>query len=185
MDKQLNNKKVAVVVADGFEESEFTKPVEALRNAGAHVDVVSIKSGKVKAWSEKNWGKEYEVDKTIDAVKESDYDALVLPGGVMNPDQLRSNPDVVGFATDFMTSGKTVAAICHGPWTLVETGKLRGKKMTSYHSIKTDLINAGADWTDEEVVTDHGLVTSRKPADLDAFCKKMIEEIAEGKHPRR
>lgn len=185
MDNKLSNKKVAVIVADGFEESEFTKPVEALKGAGAQVDVISLKAGKVKAWSEKDWGGEYNVDKTIDAVKEADYDALVLPGGVMNPDQLRANAEVVGFVTDFMTSGKPVAAICHGPWTLIETGKLKGKKMTSYHSIKTDLINAGADWVDEEVVVDHGLVTSRKPEDLEAFCQKMLEEIAEGRHGRR
>ncbi|HLP52776.1 MAG TPA: type 1 glutamine amidotransferase domain-containing protein [Chitinophagales bacterium] len=185
MNKKLNAKKVAVLVANGFEESEFTKPVEALRDAGAKVDVISLKSGKVKAWKDNDWGGEYDVDRTIERVNASEYDALVLPGGVMNPDQLRTNKDAVKFATDFMASGKPVAAICHGPWTLIETGKIKGKRMTSYHSIKTDLINAGVDWVDEEVVVDKGLVTSRQPDDLPAFCEKMIEEIAEGKHQTR
>lgn len=185
MNKNLNAKKVAVLVADGFEESEFTKPVEALRDAGAKVDVISLKSGKVKAWKDNDWGGEYDVDRTIERVNASEYDALVLPGGVMNPDQLRANKDAVKFTTDFMESGKPVAAICHGPWTLIETGKIKGKRMTSYNSIKSDLINAGVDWVDEEVVVDKGLVTSRKPDDLPAFCEKMIEEIAEGKHQTR
>lgn len=183
MSDKLSNKKVAVMVTNGFEESEFTKPVEALKDAGATVEVVSIKSGKVKAWSGKDWSEEYEVDKTIDDVKAADYDALVLPGGVMNPDTLRMNAAAVQFASDFMATGKPVAAICHGPWTLVETGKLKGKRVTSWPSLKTDLTNAGAQWVDEEVVVDQGLVTSRKPDDLKAFCKKMVEEIAEGKHP--
>ncbi len=184
MERNLSNKKVAVMVTNGFEESEFNKPVEALRNAGATVEVVSLKSGKVKAWKDKNWGGEYDVDKTLDSVSADDYDALVLPGGVMNPDQLRMNKDAVKFATDFMTSGKPVAAICHGPWTLVETGQLEGKTLTSWPSLKTDITNAGAKWVDEEVVVDEGLVTSRKPDDLKAFCDKMLEEIAEGKHVR-
>jgi protease I len=185
MEKKLNNKRVAIIVTDGFEESEFTKPLEALQDAGAKVDVISLKPGKVKAWAEKNWGKEYPVNKTIDKANAGDYDALVLPGGVMNPDQLRTNEQVVDFATAFMEEGKPVAAICHGPWTLIETGKLQGKTLTSWPSLKTDLLNAGAEWIDEEVVVDHGLVTSRKPADLKAFCAKMIEEIAEGVHERR
>lgn len=182
MGKSLANKKVAIVVADGFEESEFTKPLEALKNAQASVDVISIKGGKVKAWSHTDWGGEYNVDKTIDSVKGEDYDALVLPGGVMNPDKLRTNKDVVAFVSSFIDEGKPIAAICHGPWTLIETGMLKGRKLTSYPSIKTDLINAGASWSDEEVVVDNGLVTSRKPDDLPAFCKKMVEEIAEGIH---
>ncbi len=185
MEKKLNNKTVAIVVADGFEESEFTKPLEALKDAGAKVDVISLKAGKVKAWAEKNWGKEYTVDKAIANADADDYDALVLPGGVMNPDQLRVNEQVVDFVSGFMDEGKPIAAICHGPWTLIETGKLQGKTMTSYPSIKTDLVNAGAEWVDEEVVVDNGLVTSRRPADLPAFCKKMVEEIAEGVHERR
>ena len=182
MEKKLNGKNVAIVVADGFEESEFAKPLEALKDAGANVDVISLKAGKVKAWSEKNWGKEYDVTKTIEDADASDYDAVVLPGGVMNPDQLRVNKDVVAFVKEFMEDKKPVAAICHGPWTLVETDTLEGRNLTSYPSIKTDLENAGANWSDEEVVVDNGLVTSRKPADLPAFCKKMVEEIAEGVH---
>ena len=180
MNKQLNDKTIAIIVADGFEESEFLKPFEALKNAGAKVDVISLKAGKVKAWADKNWGKEYAVDKTIDEVNAEDFDGLVLPGGVMNPDQLRQNKQVVAFAKSFMDNSKPVAAVCHGPWTLVETGSLKGRHLTSYPSIQTDLKNAGANWTDEEVVVDNGLVTSRKPADLPAFCEKMIEEFAEG-----
>jgi deglycase len=182
MENKLNDKKVAIVVANGFEESEFTKPLEALKEAGASVDVISLKKGNVKSWSEKNWSNEYPVDKTIDEVDSHDYDALVLPGGVMNPDQLRTNADVIGFVAGFFDDGKPIAAICHGPWTLIETGELNGRKVTSYPSIKSDLINAGAEWVDEEVVVDNGLVTSRSPNDLPAFCKKMVEEIAEGVH---
>lgn len=186
MEKQtLQNKKVAVLVANGFEESEFTEPVKALKNAGAEVTVVSLKSGKVKAWAEKNWGGEYDVDATVDKVSSESFDALVLPGGVMNPDLLRANKDAVEFVKGFSEEAKPIAAICHGPWTLIEAGIAQGRKMTSYHSIKTDLINAGADWTDQEVVTDNGLVTSRSPEDLPAFCAKMIEEIAEGQHLTR
>ncbi|WP_109698095.1 type 1 glutamine amidotransferase domain-containing protein [Chitinophaga deserti] len=186
MEKQtLQNKKVAVLVANGFEESEFTEPVKALKNAGAEVTVVSLKSGKVKAWAEKNWGGEYDVDATVDKVSSESFDALVLPGGVMNPDLLRASKDAVEFVKGFSEEAKPIAAICHGPWTLIEAGIAQGRKMTSYHSIKTDLINAGADWTDQEVVTDNGLVTSRSPEDLPAFCAKMIEEIAEGQHLTR
>jgi len=182
MEKQLNNKKVAILVANGFEESEFTQPLAALKDAGATVEVISLQAGKVKAWAEKNWGKEYDVDKTVDTVNAQDYDALVLPGGVINPDLLRVNQDAVNFVAGFFDDSKPIAAICHGPWTLIETGELKGRKVTSYKSIKTDLINAGANWVDEEVVVDNGLVTSRNPGDLPAFCKKMLEEIAEGKH---
>jgi protease I len=180
----IQNKKVAVLATDGFEQSELEKPVEALRDAGAQVEIVSIKSGSIKGWAEKNWGKEISVDKTVDSVKADDYDALVLPGGVMNPDTLRTNKDAVSFVSDFMNARKPVAAICHGPWTLVEAGALKGRKVTSWPSLRTDIENAGGTWVDEEVVTDNGLVTSRKPADLPAFCKKMIEEIAEGAHNR-
>jgi protease I len=182
MGQNINRKKVAVLVTHGFEESEFLKPVEALKNAGATVEIISLKAGKVKAWSNKNWSNEYDVDKTVDEVDAKDYDALVLPGGVMNPDKLRINSDAVNFVAGFFDDGKPIAAICHGPWTLIETGELKGRKVTSYPSLKTDLINAGAEWTDEEVVVDNGLVTSRTPDDLPAFCAKMIEEIAEGVH---
>lgn len=171
-------------MADGFEQSEFEKPIEALINAHVTLDVVSLHSGRVKGWKHKEWGDEFEVNKTVSEAKAEDYDALVLPGGVMNPDQLRMNKEAVAFVKSFCDSGKPIAAICHGPWTLIEAGFVKGKKMTSFPSIKTDLINAGAEWVDEEVVTDHGLVTSRKPDDLPAFCKKMLEEIAEGVHNR-
>jgi protease I len=182
MEKQLVNKKVAIVITDGFEESEFMQPHEELLKEGAAVEIISINGGKIKAWNHGNWGKQVHVDQTIDKVTADDYDALVLPGGVMNPDKLRMNKDVVKFVGDFFESGKPIAAICHGPWTLIETGKLKGRTLTSYPSLKTDLTNAGAKWVDEEVVVDHGLVTSRNPNDLPAFCKKMIEEVAEGIH---
>jgi protease I len=182
MSDQLENKRVAVVVTHGFEESEFTEPVKALKDAGATVHVISLKKGTVKAWADKDWGKEYPVDKSIDEVDSKDYDALVLPGGVMNPDKLRVNEDVVGFVTGFFDDAKPIAAICHGPWTLIETGELQGRTVTSWASLKTDLTNAGANWIDQEVVVDNGLVTSRSPKDLPAFCEKMVEEISEGVH---
>jgi len=178
----IENKKVAVLATDGFEQSELETPVQALRDAGASVEIVSLKSGSIKGWDENNWGREVSVDKTVDSVKAGDYDALVLPGGVMNPDKLRADKNAVSFVSDFMSAGKPVAAICHGPWTLVEAGALKGRKVTSWPSLRTDIENAGGTWVDEEVVTDNGLVTSRKPADLPAFCRKMIEEIGEGRH---
>jgi protease I len=182
MEKILMNKKVAVVVANGFEESEFTEPIKALKDSGATVDVISLQEGEVRSWSSKNWSNAYPVDKVISEVDSKDYDAVVLPGGVMNPDHLRLNEEVVGFIAGFFDDGKPVAAICHGPWTLIETGELKGRVVTSYPSLKTDLINAGAKWVDKEVVVDNGLVTSRNPQDLPAFCNKMVEEIAEGVH---
>ena len=178
----LEGKKIAIIATDGFEESEFTVPKEALEKAGAKTEVISLKPGKIKAWAHTDWGGQYNTDKTIDQSNADDYDGLLLPGGVMNPDKLRMNPAVVKFVGRFLEEGKPIAAICHGPWTLIETGQLRGRTVTSFPSIKTDLINAGANWVDKEVVVDKGLVTSRKPDDLPAFCKKMIEEIAEGKH---
>lgn len=183
--EKVKGKKVAVLATDGVEQSEFDQPVQALKDAGAEVTIVSLKSGTFKAWDKKDWGKEIAVDKTVDSVKAADYDALVLPGGVMNPDKLRMNKDAVSFTKDFMTAGKPVAAICHGPWLLVEADAVKGKKITSYPSIKTDIINAGGNWVDQEVVTDMGLVTSRNPNDLPAFCKKMLEEIGEGVHNRK
>ncbi|PBQ33327.1 protease [Sphingobacteriaceae bacterium] len=182
MEKILSQKKVAIVVTNGFEQSEFEEPLNALKEAGAKVDIISLKKEKVKAWKDKNWGDEFAVDLGIEEADSQNYDALVLPGGVMNPDVLRTNEDVIAFVKDFIEDEKPVAAICHGPWTLIETGLLKGRKMTSYKSIKTDLINAGVNWVDEEVVVDDGLVTSRSPKDLPAFCAKMIEEIAEGVH---
>jgi protease I len=182
MENALQGKKVAILATHGFEQSELQQPLEALIKAGAAVEIVSLKKGKIKAWKDKNWGDEFEAVKSIDEVKSNQYDALVLPGGVMNPDSLRVNEDAVNFVADFLEEGKPLAAICHGPWTMIETGLLKGRRVTSYQSIKTDLENAGAIWEDEEVLVDNGLVTSRSPKDLPAFCKKMIEEIMEGVH---
>lgn len=184
METNLANKKVAILVTHGFEESEFTHPLRALEDANAEVEVVSLEPGKVQAWSNGNWSSEYHVDKTVEEAKAGEYDALVLPGGVMNPDKLRMNRDAVDFVAAFMEEGKPVAAICHGPWTLIETGRLKGRTVTSYPSIRTDLSNAGAIWMDSEVVVDNGLITSQKPDDLPEFCKKMLEEIAEGVHEK-
>lgn len=182
MEKNLSGKKVAIVVTHGFEQSEFEEPLNALKKSGAKVEVISLKKEKVKGWKDKNWGDEFEVDLAIEDAESKTYDALVLPGGVMNPDALRTNEKVISFVMDFLKTEKPIAAICHGPWTLIETGLLKGRKMTSFKSIKTDLVNAGVNWVDEEVVVDNGLVTSRSPKDLPAFCAKMIEEIAEGVH---
>ncbi len=182
--QKLNSKKVAVLAANGFEQSELEQPVAALKEAGAEVDIVSLEAGKIKGWKDKNWGDELAVDKTVAQARAADYDALVLPGGVMNPDQLRRNKDAVAFVSAFMEAKKPVAAICHAPWTLIEAGALEGRTLTSYPSLKTDLTNAGATWVDREVVVDNGLVTSRDPRDLPAFCKKMTEEIAEGPHKK-
>ncbi|WP_214073366.1 type 1 glutamine amidotransferase domain-containing protein [Mucilaginibacter sp. dw_454] len=178
----LSNKRVAVLTEEGFEQVELTSPVEALRYAGATVEIISPKSGRIKAWDKTNWGIEVDVDQELSEARADDYDALVLPGGVLNPDKLRQNKEAVAFAASFLEEGKPVAAICHGPQTLIETGMLKGRKLTSYPSLQTDLKNAGAHWVDEEVVVDNGLVTSRRPDDLPAFNKKMIEEIAEGVH---
>jgi protease I len=181
----LNGKKVAILVAHGFEQVELTEPRKALLEAGAEAHIVSPVDGKVKGWKHDHWGDEMEVDVRLGEARPDDYDALVLPGGQMNPDNLRADPDAVAFAKSFFEAGKPVAAICHGPWTLVEADVVRGRRMTSYHSIQTDLKNAGADWVDEEVVVDQGLVTSRNPDDLPAFNRKMVEEIAEGRHAGR
>ncbi|QJD97074.1 type 1 glutamine amidotransferase [Mucilaginibacter robiniae] len=178
----LNNRKVAILTEEGFEQVELTSPKEALQAAGATVHIVSPQSGKIKAWDQDHWGIEVEVDKVLTDVNPSDYDALVLPGGVLNPDKLRQNKDAVSFVKSFLEEGKPLAAICHGPQMLIETGLLEGRQLTSYPSLQTDLKNAGAEWVDQEVVTDNGLVTSRTPADLEAFNKKTIEEIGEGVH---
>lgn len=182
---QLAEKKVAILVANGFEQVELTSPKQALEEQGIQAHIISPEKDQVKGWDEKEWGQSFPVDVTLDEANADDYDALVLPGGQMNPDFLRVNEKAVQFVREFFEAGKPVAAICHGPWTLIEAGVVKGRKMTSYHSIKTDLINAGANWVDEEVVTDNGLVTSRKPDDLPAFNRKMIEEIKEGKHTRQ
>lgn len=182
MPSSLTGKTVAILVADGFEQVEFTSPKAALENAGAKTVVVSLKPGKVQGFNHHEKGDTFSVDKTAAQVRADDYDALLLPGGVANPDQLRADPDAVAFVRGFFEQHKPVAAICHGPWTLIDAGVVRGRRMTSYKSIKTDLINAGAEWSDEAVVVDNGLVTSRTPADLVAFNAKMVEEIAEGVH---
>ena len=185
MANTLQGKKIAILVEEGFEQVELTEPLKALKDAGAEAHIISPnKNSEIKAWNHTEWGDKFKVDKKLSDVNADDYNGLVLPGGVMNPDKLRANKDAVDFTNKFMESGKPVAAICHGPWTLIETGKVKGKKMTSYHTLKTDLKNAGADWVDQEVVVDQGLVTSRNPDDLPAFNKKMIEEFAEGKHDR-
>lgn len=178
----LKGKKVAILTESGFEEVELTSPKKALEDAGAEVDIVSPQKHKVKAWSHDHWSIELPVDVNIENAKPKDYDALMIPGGVFNPDKMRLNEKCVEFAQHFLQEGKPVAAICHGPQLLIETGMLEGRNMTSYPSVKTDLMNAGALWSDREVIVDNGLVTSRSPEDLKAFNKKMIEEIKEGQH---
>lgn len=179
---KLNEKRVAILATNGFEESELVSPMAALKNKGVQVEIVSEDSGEIKAWKDGNWSESYKVDKTIKEASTDDYHALVLPGGVMNPDKLRRNGDAVEFVRGFFRAHKPVAAICHAGWMLAEADVLRDRKITSFHAIKTDMENAGALWVDEEVVVDHGLVTSRSPADLEAFNAKVIEEVAEGKH---
>ena len=178
---KLNGKIVAILTENGFEEVELTSPKKALEEAGATVHIVSPQKGRVKAWNHDHWSIELQVDKNLSDV-DGDYDALMLPGGVLNPDKLRRNKDAIAFAKDFLESGKPIAAICHGPQLLIETNLLENRNLTSYPSVQTDLKNAGANWHDREVVVDNGLVTSRSPEDLDAFNKKMVEEIAEGIH---
>lgn len=180
----LTGKKVAILATDGFEQDELFSPLEALKGAGAEVKIVSPAEGKIKAWKYTDWGKTIKVDVPLNEARPDDFDALVLPGGVINPDHLRREPSAVEFVRSFFVAGKPVAAICHGPQMLIEAGVVRGRKLTSFASIKTDLKNAGAEWVDQEVVADNGLVTSRSPDDLPAFIAKMIEEIAEGSHLR-
>ncbi|MFL5809590.1 MAG: type 1 glutamine amidotransferase domain-containing protein [Flavisolibacter sp.] len=182
MARNIEGKKVAILTENGFEEVELTSPMNALEQAGATVQIISPQKDKVKAWDHDHWSIELPVDKNLSDANPEDYEMLMLPGGVLNPDKTRMNPDCVAFAQHFLEQGKPVAAICHGPQLLIETGMLDGRTMTSYPSIKTDLINAGVNWVDQEVVVDNGLVTSRSPQDLEAFNKKMIEELSEGKH---
>lgn len=178
----LKGKKVAILTENGFEEVELTSPKEALEKAGATVHIISPQKEKVKGWNHDHWTIELPVDVHISKANPADYDALVLPGGVLNPDKLRLNKDAIAFARNFLEAGKPLAAICHGPQLLIETGLLGQRELTSYPSVKTDLENAGAVWIDKEVVVDNGLVTSRSPEDLPAFNRKMLEEIAEGVH---
>jgi protease I len=181
----LEGKKVAILVAEGFEQVELTEPRQALDDAGAQTSIVSPESGEVQGWNHFEKGQRFKVDVPLARASARDFDALLLPGGVANPDQLRINPKAVAFVREFFEAGKPVAAICHGLWPLIDAGVIRGRKVTSWPSLKMDLRNAGAEWTDQEVVTDQGLVTSRKPDDLPAFNRKMIEEFAEGQHGQR
>jgi deglycase len=182
MSDRLANKRIAVLVDEGFEQAELLEPKQALEEAGADVEIVSPKSGSVRGWQHGEWGASVHVDQPLDFAKPADFDALLLPGGVMSPDKLRMNAAAVQFVKAFVDEGKPIAAICHGPWTLIEAGLTRGKTMTSWPSLKSDLHNAGATWVDRECVVDNGLVTSRKPADIPAFNAKMIEEFARGRH---
>lgn len=179
MASNLKGKKIAILATDGFEQSELMKPRQALDEAGAQTEVISLKSGSIKGWNHTDWGETVKVDKTLDSAHANDYDALLLPGGVINPDHLRMDPKAVNFVMQFVTSGKTIGAICHGPWTLLETGALAGKTVTSWPSLKTDLKNAGANWVDKEVVIDGQFITSRKPDDIPAFSRAIIESVAQ------
>jgi protease I len=181
----LKGKKIAILATHGFEQSELEVPRDRLKTAGAAVDIISLASGEIRGWDKKDWGRPVKVDKTLDQSSSGDYDAVVLPGGQINPDLLRAEPKALKFIKDVFDAGKVVAAVCHAPWLLIETGIARGRKMTSYKSIRTDVANAGAKWEDSEVVTDQGVITSRNPGDLEAFSAKIIEEVREGWHVRR
>jgi protease I len=184
MAHELSGKRVAILVDNGFEEVELTQPKQALEQAGAQTHIVSPQRTQVKSWQHTDWGQMFPVDVTVDQASADQYDALLLPGGVMNPDHLRRNEKVLQFVRAFFNAGKPVAAICHAPWTLIDAGVVSGRTLTSYPSVQMDLKNAGANWVDREVVVDKGLVTSRKPDDIPAFNRKLIEEIAEGIHAR-
>jgi protease I len=182
---ELSGKRIMILATDGFEQSELTVPKRRLKEAGAKVDVVSLKPGEIRGWNHNDWGDPIKVDRTIDEVSADDYDALVIPGGQINPDLLRANPDTVGFVRHFYKSKKPIAAICHAPWVLVEAGLAKGRKMTSYSSMATDVKNAGAIWVDRPVVVDRGVITSRDPGDLEAFSDKIIELVKEGRRAER
>ena len=181
----ISDKRIMILAANGFEQSELMVPKQTLEDAGAKVDIVSLKVGEIRGWKDGDWSESIDVDRTIDAVTVDEYDALVIPGGQMNPDFLRADEDAVAFVREFFDSKKPVAAICHAPWVLVEAGIAKGRTMTSYHSMATDVKNAGAKWVDKTVVVDEGLITSRNPDDLEAFCAKIIEEVQEGRHEDR
>ncbi|MBN9064120.1 MAG: protease [Rhizobiales bacterium 65-9] len=181
----INGKRIAILATHGFEQSELEVPLNELKKAGATVDVVAPQEGEIKGWKKKDWGNAVPVDKTLSQAKADDYDAIVIPGGQMNPDTLRGEPKAIALVKDFYDKGKVVAAICHGPWLLIDSGVAKGRKVTSYKTVKTDLVNAGAEWEDAKVVTDEGVVTSRTPDDLTAFVAKIIEEVNEGRHTDR
>jgi protease I len=185
MAQGLSGKKVAILATDGFEQVELTTPRDALKNAGATVEIVAPHGGEIQGFNHLDKADKVKVDRTLEDAKPADYDAIVLPGGVANPDQLRMLPKAVAFARHFYDAQKPIAVICHGPWTLIDAGVVKDLEITSWPSLKTDLRNAGARWVDQEVVVDNGVVSSRKPADLPAFCKKMVEEFREGRHTRR
>lgn len=178
-DDKLNGLEVAILATDGFEQSELIEPRKALASAGAQTEVISLKEGKIRGWNHTEWGCEVEVDRALESADPKDYDALLLPGGVMNPDKLRTEPRAVAFVKSFFDADKPVAAICHGPWAVIESGAAKGHRMTSWPSLKTDLKNAGAEWVDEEVVLDGKLLTSRKPDDLPAFNNALVQLLAE------
>ena len=182
---ELSGKKIAILATNGFEQSELEVPQSTLKQAGATVEVISLEAGEIKGWDKKDWGRPVKVDKTLDQASATDYDAIVLPGGQINPDLLRVEPKALAFIKEMFDAKKVVAAVCHAPWLLIETGIASGRKMTSYKSIKTDVSNAGATWEDAEVVVDQGVITSRNPSDLKAFCTKIIEEVKEGRHTQR
>ena len=181
----LSGKKIAILATNGFEQSELEVPRDRLKSAGATVDIISLAHGEIKGWDEKDWGRAVAVDKTLDEVTAHNYDAIVLPGGQINPDLLRVEPKALKFIKDIFEAKKVVAAVCHAPWLLIETGIAKGRKMTSFESIRTDVINAGGIWEDSAVVVDKGVITSRNPGDLEAFSAKIIEEVNEGRHAER
>jgi protease I len=182
---ELSGKRIAILATNGFEQSELEVPRDSFKEAGATVEVVSLQAGEIKGWDKKDWGRPVKVDKTLDQVSAADYDAIVLPGGQINPDLLRVEPKALQLIKDIFNAKKVVAAVCHAPWLLIETGIAKGRRMTSFKSIKTDVMNAGANWEDAEVVVDQGVITSRNPGDLKAFSAKIIEEIKEGRHTQR
>jgi protease I len=182
MASKLKGKKIAILATDGFEQVELTEPRKALEEAGAATVLIAPKPGEIRGWKTKQWGDSVKVDKTLENANPNDYDALVLPGGVMNPDHLRMDPSAVNFVRQFVSGGKPVAAICHGPWMLLEAGAVSGKTITSWPSLKTDLKNAGANWVDQEVATDGAFITSRKPDDIPAFSRAIIDLVSRGVH---
>lgn len=180
----IKKSRILIIATNGFEQSELTVPRDRLKEAGATVEVASPDGKAIRGWKDKDWGESVDVDLALAAVKPDQYDALVIPGGQMNPDTLRVDDAAMGLVKSFISGGKIVAAICHGPWLLVEAGAVRDRQVTSYKSIKTDVSNAGGHWVDKAVVNDNGIITSRSPKDLDAFVGKIIEEVQEGKHKR-